>query len=206
MLAVSSTYKRRASLIALAVFVLHFGFAVLYLLPGSWLPYKAKQVVYHYTVPLFHQNWQLFAPVPPKSNDKLEYRVADEAGNWSAWRDAGAELLQQHRRYRVTWHGKLYNNYEDIGRRVNEAHYRFYNWYTANGRGVEEATEMANKRMIDTEAYRHAIAWCVWHHGAYGSNTRPVAIECRYRRSWVAMIRGGATHEAQILLPKTNWP
>lgn len=40
-----------------------------------------------YCVPLFHQNWQLFAPDLPEYTSNLQYRIAN-GGQWSVWADA----------------------------------------------------------------------------------------------------------------------
>lgn len=44
-----------------------------------------------YCVPLFHQNWKLFAPDLPTYNAELHYRISGN-GNWSEWADVTASF------------------------------------------------------------------------------------------------------------------
>jgi len=51
------------------------------------MPFAATRISDRYAVPLFHQNWKLFAPDLPKYNAELEYKVSKN-GSWTDWQDA----------------------------------------------------------------------------------------------------------------------
>ncbi len=55
------------------------------------LPFQINRFSDRYAVPMFHQNWKLFAPDLPKYNVELEYRYGESSG-WSDWRDASASF------------------------------------------------------------------------------------------------------------------
>jgi len=65
-------------------------------------------------VPLFHQNWQVFAPEPPTSARRLYLRCQFEDGTWSGWKDPAWQLLSKHHTYRISYHAKLFNIAESV--------------------------------------------------------------------------------------------
>lgn len=202
---VSPNFKRISTRIAVTLVVVHFAVTLIYLLPGTWFSYQFNNVTYHYMVPLFHQNWQLFAPEPPKSVDQLLYRTVNEAGDLGEWTDPGALWLEQHQTYRVGAYGKLFNNYEDIGRRLNEDHFRFYNYYAAHDHGEVESMLLATERMWDTESYLHAKQLVLDHLEAAGTRMRvgiPIsALELQYQRTWVTVPGTDSIKQETIELP-----
>ena len=185
---VTPAFKRNCVRIGLGLFAFHFLITGLYLLPGRWLGYDASNVVYHYMVPLFHQNWQLFAPEAPKSNNKLYYRWQAHDGKWSEWIDPGKAWLETHQTYRITYHGKLFDNYEAIGRKLNEDHYRYYQYCEESPDINEDCTAYAEARMPYTEAYILASRLVQQHlqdHQQFEASMLPQQLEFRFQRSWV---------------------
>lgn len=69
--------------------VFHFMLTIAYNLADAPVPDRVRNWSNRYTVPLFYQNWQLFAPDLPEYNVELEYRFA-QYGAWSQWADASA--------------------------------------------------------------------------------------------------------------------
>ncbi len=70
------------------LFLIHFALITAYCFRDD-LPFQINRFSDRYAVPMFHQNWKLFAPDLPKYNAELEYRYADSS-RWSDWRDASA--------------------------------------------------------------------------------------------------------------------
>lgn len=66
----------------------HFSITLMYAFRGH-LPGAARIKVDRYMVPLFHQNWRLFAPDLPRYNCELEFRIAVH-NEWTDWADASA--------------------------------------------------------------------------------------------------------------------
>ncbi len=79
---------------------------------------------YQYMVPLFHQNWALFAPNIPEYDAQLIYRTSnnDTQAAWSEWRDASGacgyddfskpEVIEQNILVQLNY--ELYSNYYSI--------------------------------------------------------------------------------------------
>jgi len=63
----------------------HAGMMMLYSFRSELAP-RLGQVADDYCVPLFYQNWKLFAPDVPAFDAQLEYRVQQMEG-WSSWSD-----------------------------------------------------------------------------------------------------------------------
>jgi len=82
------------------LFVIHFVFTGIYVLPPKYFPKWIHQVVTGYMTPVFHQAWHLFAPDPPLKEKSLQYKVKGQEG-WSGWIDPTSELLLAHDRWRL---------------------------------------------------------------------------------------------------------
>ena len=79
--------------LSLIAFLLHFLFITLYCFRDD-MPFQINAYTDRYAIPVFHQNWKLFAPDLPRYNVELEYRYAQTSG-WSDWRDASASFGYQ---------------------------------------------------------------------------------------------------------------
>lgn len=75
-----------AFLILCAVFV-HFILTGIYCFSKAPRTNVFTHLGEQYSVPMFHQNWSLFAPDVPKYDVQLEYRTAIK-GSWKPWQDA----------------------------------------------------------------------------------------------------------------------
>ena len=53
---------------------------------------------------IFSQKWPLFAPDPPTSTWRLEYRCMTNKGGWTYWEDPSVPLLEAHYKYRFSHH------------------------------------------------------------------------------------------------------
>jgi len=74
---------------SLAVFlalVVHFGLTTVYSFSYLKWPVHLKTAAMAYSVPLFHQNWKMFAPDVPEYHTELEYRAFKDS-TWSQWKD-----------------------------------------------------------------------------------------------------------------------
>ena len=76
-------------ILALAVIVVHACMMMLYSFREK-LPVSMALKVDRYCVPMFYQNWKLFAPDVPTYDTQLEFRVAHEE-EWSMWGDASGQ-------------------------------------------------------------------------------------------------------------------
>ena len=76
------------TLFAMVLVALHFFLTIAYTFREN-VSYPVAAAADNYAIPLFHQNWKLFAPDPAKYNAELEYRYA-RASAWSDWNDASA--------------------------------------------------------------------------------------------------------------------
>ena len=181
-MAVTPRFKRNIALTGAALFVLHFVVVVLYVLPHSWFPEPVNTATYHYMVPMFHQNWSIFAPEPPLTNDRLYYRVQDESGTWSAWIDPGAELREKHETYRLTYHWKLYNIYETLGRNLHTTWWRKYQQIDEQyKRSEERATQEALEASRDTRSHQLAVDYAL----AHAASDAITAVQLKYERTFV---------------------
>lgn len=67
--------KRRWWVVVLA---LHFGLLACYTLPEAWVPERLQVLSGVYVRPLFHQQWRLFAPDPPRCSGELQVAVGED--------------------------------------------------------------------------------------------------------------------------------
>jgi hypothetical protein len=68
--------------------IIHFTMVIAYSFREN-LPQGLVARADRYCVPLFHQNWKLFAPDLPTYNAELQYRIST-AGEWGSWADVTA--------------------------------------------------------------------------------------------------------------------
>jgi hypothetical protein len=64
----------------------HFTLTSVYSFYTVSVPSRLRGISSTYSVPLFHQNWKMFAPDVPEYDAQLEYRYPG-AGGWSDWGD-----------------------------------------------------------------------------------------------------------------------
>lgn len=97
------TKQRKLGLLGIFLLTIHFGFTFFYSAPyqlvGTQLPHWAS----HYNLPLFHQNWNLFAPEPPQWNYEVELIFQEEKYTQYLCH----ELLERHHAYRVGPSGRF---------------------------------------------------------------------------------------------------
>lgn len=74
------------------VCLVHFFFITVYSFRENF-PRELTGLSDRYTIPLFHQNWKLFAPDLPRYNAELQYRIAGQGqSGWSGWKDASSDF------------------------------------------------------------------------------------------------------------------
>lgn len=76
---------RVLAIVALLWMCFHFAMTGIYSMDFAPVPRSVRAVSQAYAVPLFHQNWSMFAPEVPAYSLELEYRY-DQNDVWSNWR------------------------------------------------------------------------------------------------------------------------
>jgi hypothetical protein len=66
-------------------FVLHFIMISIFSLPHSWVNPKVYHISQQYSLPLFYQGWELFAPGIKTTEPTVHYRYWNEETGWSGW-------------------------------------------------------------------------------------------------------------------------
>jgi hypothetical protein len=66
------------SLAGISFLVIHFTATFFYVAPVEWTGNRLKSYSSFYILPLFHQQWSLFAPSPPTMNKKVKLTVTKE--------------------------------------------------------------------------------------------------------------------------------
>lgn len=67
--------------LVLLLVLLHATLLACYTLPAQWVPQRMRALATSYARGLFHQQWQLFAPDPPRCGCHLEWRTG--SGPWT---------------------------------------------------------------------------------------------------------------------------
>jgi hypothetical protein len=107
-------FKHRVVAIVLAYLAIHFIATVCYVAPESAVPNRLRGYATWYMMPVFHQQWDLFAPTPPKTSHEIHYRFRNKKGEWSKWIDPGKEIREAHHLFRIGYPGKLYITYFNL--------------------------------------------------------------------------------------------
>ncbi|MEO0403715.1 MAG: hypothetical protein AAF193_02480 [Bacteroidota bacterium] len=71
----SSQRKKVLVLVGIMLLTIHLILTGIYSLPDKPVPLSLRQMSNSYTVPFFHQGWQLFAPNPPRYQGVLKALV-----------------------------------------------------------------------------------------------------------------------------------
>jgi len=126
---------RAFALVWMGWLALHFLLTTVYATREVPVPETVREWSDAYSIPLFHQNWKLFAPGVPEYNVELRYRVLSR-GEWSEFTDASngndvhsvTETIEQSICTGLGW--QVANNlyYDDIGQKfdriVASGHYQ----------------------------------------------------------------------------------
>lgn len=67
-------------------FTTHSVLTGIYAFQSAPFPAVVRELSNRYTIPMFHQNWKLFAPSVPEYDAQLHYRVKLDRG-WTDWGD-----------------------------------------------------------------------------------------------------------------------
>ncbi|MFZ6051910.1 DUF5819 family protein [Halocola ammonii] len=78
-------FYRLLTLGAGGFFVLHFVLITVFCLPHEWINPKAYHISQQYSLPLFYQGWELFAPNIKTTEPTIHYRHWNEESGWSDW-------------------------------------------------------------------------------------------------------------------------
>lgn len=82
---------RIIAVLALIWLCFHFMMTGLYSMDFIPAPRSGRAISQAYTVPLFHQNWSMFAPEVPEYSLSLQYRF-DQSGTWTDWADISESM------------------------------------------------------------------------------------------------------------------
>ena len=103
------------------LFLCHFAATVIYLTEGKYTPDYVNYRIGKYMLPLFHQNWKVFAPEPAISSARLFYRTQKQDSTWTRWKDPGFEWILKHQQNRLSYYGKKYYIHKRILRQLETA-------------------------------------------------------------------------------------
>jgi len=159
-----STRLRWFTLVLLAALIGHFVLTIIYSLQGAPVPPPVREISNRYAIPLFHQNWKLFAPQVPEYDNQLEYRFQSPEG-WSEWADVSgshgysrgskAEYMEQTLTGALAW--QLANNL-----------------YARNQR-------LELERIVNSFDYFRALHFTRRMHARHAFETAPDSIQMRVR-------------------------
>lgn len=149
----------------LSLLLIHFTMTLIYTF-GAGASGKINHISQQYMVPMFHQNWKLFAPDLAKYNTDLQYRFANEKG-WSNWLD-------------VTEHFGFdkYSRIETVEQGFNSA----LNWQVVNNYYSLQGRPQFD-RLVQSPAYSSALFMAMKMHKTFlpGERLDSVQIRLHYR-------------------------
>jgi Family of unknown function (DUF5819) len=147
--------------LALIAMVVHFSIVLCYSFRDN-LPVRITAKADRYCIPLFHQNWKLFAPDLPQYNLELEYRAA-RFGNWSDWNDASA-----HFNFQTT------SRIETIEQGFNTS----LGWQVMNNLYQKEGRTQFD-RIVQSNAYASALYFVLKMEEIYHKQEKPDSVQLR---------------------------
>ena len=147
-------FKRFIVLCGLSFLILHFSATLVYVEPGKYFPPFVISAIRAYMLPIFYQNWVVFAPEPTINSNKFWYRCKTKNQQWSVWIDPGEELLQKHYANRFLYYGKLHEMYDHLVRRL----YSTYEYLNVKYKDIpdNEKKKVIDKEIINTPIYQIA--------------------------------------------------
>jgi hypothetical protein len=135
-----------------------------------------------YCVPLFHQNWQLFAPDLPEYNSNLQYRIATSVG-WSDWADATANFG-----YGIT------SRMETIEQGFNVA----LDWQVMDNL-YSKAGKAQFDRIVQSNAYASALFYVLKMEEIHHPEIRPDSVQLRMEYRFTPPPNGAHTFQKSWL-------
>lgn len=125
--------KRIVWILTIAV-GLHFALLIIAAFPEGWFPGAFRNVANTYTLPVFSQNWKLYAPEPPNVDGVIQYRYRPQGQPWSDWKVFGDDERKAHY-YTKLGYPQRYSTmvYNYLYLLVNDAE-----WYRNNGYNGEQ--------------------------------------------------------------------
>lgn len=107
--------------LVLVFFVAHVSFIWIYSSNGKYTPSSINNLTGRYILPLFHHNWNLFAPDPPVCQLKLlERHTMDVSKTMTSWEIAGKNLFSGTQWFRTSASNKLFRLNESYSRSLME--------------------------------------------------------------------------------------
>lgn len=91
---------RKHRVVVVSLVAVHLVLLLAYTMPRTWVPQRLQFLATRYVRPLFHQQWNLFAPDPPMCATAVEVGLPD--GSWRPLVPADRGVLQQRLARRVT--------------------------------------------------------------------------------------------------------
>ena len=112
----STDQRRKLGYLAIFILGVHFLISFLYVAPESLTGIRLKHYAAQYMLPLFHQNWDLFAPIPPQKNYDVVVHFNDGTS-----RCISCELLDKHHTYRLGISGRASMALQNMASIIDEA-------------------------------------------------------------------------------------
>lgn len=129
-------------------------------MPDEWQIKYVSALSHRYISPVFHQDWDVFAPEPPTYSQQFLYRCTFADGRKSEWIDPGAPLLKQHHSNRFAYYGKAFNIYESIARNLRLTYNRDKEYLEAEG---EVDQQRLDAILVSRPAYAMATRYASDH-------------------------------------------
>ncbi|PSL41264.1 hypothetical protein B0H94_12010 [Salsuginibacillus halophilus] len=98
---------RVTSFFCITVFVGHFLFTLLDVIPFNPVSAKHNTQVYQYMEPVFNQTWELFAPDPVADNRIIYMQIKKANGEKSDWYDITSPMIEQNHSNLISPHNRL---------------------------------------------------------------------------------------------------
>ncbi len=112
-------HKKTAVIMGIFIFFgMHFLLTFNYISEGRYSNKILNKITSTYMLPLFHQNWKLFAPNPPLCQPKLLIRYSTDGHIFSSWQLVAQNLSKTSSIIHISPSQKLYRLNEGMARHI----------------------------------------------------------------------------------------
>lgn len=179
---------RTVAILGILWLVVHFALTLIYSVRELKVPDMVRQVSDEYTIPLFHQNWKLFAPDVPEYDVQLFFSTSD-SGIWSEFHDVSE------------FHGfGRHSNMETVEQSICGG----LGWQVANNLYTTDL-EMKFDRIVESGQYNKAVYFVEKMHDT-GDLDMPDSLQLQLRFRFTPDPHGAFNYQySQLSFPKQIW-
>ena len=112
-------------------------------------------------IPVFHQNWRMFAPEPPLWNIEFEYKVQMKDGTWSNWNNPKRYLIKKHQNTRFLYYGKEYTLYLNLAKNLHGNYMVYRQKGFKNGLDNDSLERFIQVKWEDDAYYKLAVQFFI---------------------------------------------